>query len=133
MASDLRWGRRMIVRRGKVKLPVIASAWALAFMAAGLPASAEIMIGVPAPLSGPMAWIGEESAVAAEIAVAGLNANGGVLGEQLRVVRVDDHCDADQAVAAARSSSPRASTSWWAISARPRQSRRLGSMLTPES
>jgi len=48
-----------------------------------------------------MAWTGEESAVAAEIVVAGLNADGGVLGEQLRVVAVDDHCDADQAVGAA--------------------------------
>ena len=37
-----------------------------------------------------------------ELAVADLNAKGGVLGEQIRVISVDDACDTEQAVAAAR-------------------------------
>ena len=37
-----------------------------------------------------------------ELAVADLNAKGGVLGEQIRLISVDDACDPEQAVAAAR-------------------------------
>ena len=35
------------------------------------------------------------------IAVADLNARGGVLGEQIEMITADDYCDGDQAVAAA--------------------------------
>ena len=38
----------------------------------------------------------------AALAVADLNAAGGVLGEQVQLVTVDDFCDPEQAVAAAR-------------------------------
>ena len=65
-------------------------------------ADAEILIGVPAPMTGGMSWIGEQGERGTALAVADLNAAGGVLGEQVRAVVVDDFCEADQAVAAAK-------------------------------
>jgi branched-chain amino acid transport system substrate-binding protein len=38
----------------------------------------------------------------AELAVADLNAKGGVLGQQVRLIEADDFCDSEQAVAAAK-------------------------------
>jgi branched-chain amino acid transport system substrate-binding protein len=64
-------------------------------------ASAEIRIGVATPLTGPYAWNGEQTRVGADMAVQDLNDRGGVLGESLVVVLVDDFCDPDQALAAA--------------------------------
>jgi len=65
------------------------------------PARAEVLIGDPGPLTGPISWVGEQAAVGIQLAVADLNAKGGVLGEQIRVISVDDACDPEQAVAAA--------------------------------
>jgi branched-chain amino acid transport system substrate-binding protein len=66
------------------------------------PARAEIKIGVATPLTGPQAWIGEQVRAGADLAVQDLNEGGGVLGEPLATVLVDDFCDPDQAVAAAQ-------------------------------
>jgi branched-chain amino acid transport system substrate-binding protein len=66
------------------------------------PARADIVIGVPGPMTGGMAWIGEQGERGAGLAVANLNAAGGVLGEPVRILLVDDFCDADQALAAAK-------------------------------
>jgi branched-chain amino acid transport system substrate-binding protein len=63
---------------------------------------AEILIGVPMPLTGGMAWIGEQGERGTALAVANLNAAGGVLGEPVRAVVVDDFCEGEQAVAAAK-------------------------------
>jgi branched-chain amino acid transport system substrate-binding protein len=63
---------------------------------------AEVLIGDASPLTGPLSWAGEQGVVGTELAVADLNARGGVLGEQIRVIFVDDACDTEQAVAAAR-------------------------------
>jgi branched-chain amino acid transport system substrate-binding protein len=65
-------------------------------------AHAEVLIGDPSPLTGPVSWAGEQHLVGTELAVADLNAKGGVLGEQVRLISVDDGCNAEQAVAAAR-------------------------------
>ena len=65
-------------------------------------ARAEIRIGLAAPLTGPRAWAGEETRAGAQAAVQDLNDRGGVLGESLVTVLVDDFCDPEQAVAAAR-------------------------------
>lgn len=62
---------------------------------------AEVLIGVAAPVTGTMAWGGVDSIQGAERAIADLNQAGGVLGQQVRAIVVDDHCDGDQAVAAA--------------------------------
>ena len=62
---------------------------------------AEILIGVPGPITGDMAWFGEQMQEGLGMAVAELNATGGVLGQSVQLLFVDDYCDAEQAVAAA--------------------------------
>jgi branched-chain amino acid transport system substrate-binding protein len=71
-------------------------------LATASPGRADIVIGVPGPMTGGMAWIGEQGERGAALAIAELNAAGGVLGEPVRILLVDDFCDADQALAAAK-------------------------------
>jgi branched-chain amino acid transport system substrate-binding protein len=65
-------------------------------------AKARVQVGVAVPLTGPHTWAGEETRAGAEAAVQDLNRRGGVLGEVLIPVLVDDFCDPQQAVAAAK-------------------------------
>jgi branched-chain amino acid transport system substrate-binding protein len=62
---------------------------------------AEILIGLPAPYTGSNAWMGEGIERGAEMAIADLNAAGGILGRPARLIKVDDYCNGDQSVAAA--------------------------------
>jgi branched-chain amino acid transport system substrate-binding protein len=64
-------------------------------------AHAEILIGLPAPYTGPNAWLGEAIDQGAGMAIADLNAAGGLLGQPIRLIKVDDYCAGEQAVAAA--------------------------------
>ena len=64
-------------------------------------ARGEILIGVPDILSGSYAWLGEQHAEGAKMAVEDINASGGVLGEPLVLITVDTYDDPEQAVAAA--------------------------------
>jgi branched-chain amino acid transport system substrate-binding protein len=64
-------------------------------------ARAEVLIGLAAPLTGPLAWLGEQHQRPVEMAVAEINAAGGLLGQPLAIVTADDFCDGEQAVAAA--------------------------------
>jgi branched-chain amino acid transport system substrate-binding protein len=54
------------------------------------------------PDNGKEAWYGEQMERGATLAVADLNATGGVLGQQVRLITADDFCDPEQAVAAAK-------------------------------
>jgi branched-chain amino acid transport system substrate-binding protein len=65
-------------------------------------AAAEILIGVAGPMTGKDAWFGEQMERGTALAVADLNAAGGVLGQQVQLITVDDFCDPEQAVAAAK-------------------------------
>jgi branched-chain amino acid transport system substrate-binding protein len=65
-------------------------------------AQADIVIAAVGPITGQVAFLGEQQMHGAEVAVADLNARGGVLGERVRLLRVDDACDPEQAVAAAQ-------------------------------
>jgi branched-chain amino acid transport system substrate-binding protein len=65
-------------------------------------AGAEVLIGSAAPLTGQMSWHGEQHQRGVELAVAELNEAGGVLGQTVEVVTVDDYCDGEQALAAAK-------------------------------
>ncbi len=65
-------------------------------------AQAEILIGAATQLTGEYSWLGEQVQRGAEMAVEDLNAAGGVLGQTVRLLVVDDYCRGDQAVAAAR-------------------------------
>ncbi len=66
------------------------------------PARAEVLIGVAGPMTGKDAWPAEQMQRGAEQAVADINAAGGVLGQQVRLIAADDACDPEQAVVAAR-------------------------------
>jgi branched-chain amino acid transport system substrate-binding protein len=75
----------------------------VAVAALGAPAAkAEIPIAVAGPMSGAEAWFGEQFLHAADLAVAGLNGMGGVLGQSVRLIVGDDFCDPEQAAALAR-------------------------------
>jgi branched-chain amino acid transport system substrate-binding protein len=75
---------------------------ALATLAGGHDLAAEILIGFAGPLTGEMELAGEQMQNGTKLAVAELNAAGGMLGQKLAIEHVDDHCDGEQAVAAAR-------------------------------
>ncbi len=64
-------------------------------------AQAEILIGASGPMTGSMAWFGEQMQQGIGMKIAELNATGGVLGEQVELLIVDDYCDPEQAIAAA--------------------------------
>ncbi|MBI3900035.1 MAG: branched-chain amino acid ABC transporter substrate-binding protein [Gammaproteobacteria bacterium] len=64
-------------------------------------AQADIHIGVAGAMTGPAAPLGEQFFRGAEMAVADLNAKGGVLGQKVVIEKADDACDPKQAVAVA--------------------------------
>jgi len=82
---------------------LLLSGVALGF-AAALAAStawADVQVAVVGPISGQYASFGEQMKRGAEMAVADINAAGGVNGEQLVLTVGDDACDPKQAVAVA--------------------------------
>jgi branched-chain amino acid transport system substrate-binding protein len=64
-------------------------------------AQAEIKIGVAGPITGADAAVGEQMRRGAVMAVADINAKGGLLGQQLSLQVGDDSCDPKQAVSVA--------------------------------
>lgn len=85
----------------RVALLLPAALAAVLFTAASA-ATADVLVGVAGPLAGQLAWIGQNTQTAALVAADDLNAAGGVLGQRVRLVQVDDNCDGTQARAAAR-------------------------------
>ena len=67
----------------------------------GMPAYAEITVATAGPMTGQYASFGQQMKAGAEMAVADINAKGGVLGEMLKLEVGDDACDPKQAVAVA--------------------------------
>ena len=65
-------------------------------------AMAEIKVGIAAALTGPTAKIGEEQEIGALKAIEHLNNKGGLLGEEIFAITVDDACEPRQAEAVAR-------------------------------
>ena len=78
----------------------LAAAIMLAAALSAPAADAEIRIGVAGPMTGANAWFGEQYQRGTELAVEDLNAAGGVLGHQVRLIIADDFCNPEQAVAA---------------------------------
>jgi branched-chain amino acid transport system substrate-binding protein len=68
---------------------------------AQMSAQAEVLVATAGPMSGQYSWFGEQMQRGAELAVADLNAAGGVLGENIKLIVGDDACDPAQAVAVA--------------------------------
>ena len=64
-------------------------------------AQAEIVIATAGPMTGQYAAFGEQMKLGAEQAVEDINAAGGILGEEVRLLVGDDACDPKQAVAVA--------------------------------
>lgn len=51
---------------------------------------ADILVGVVAPLSGPMQDLGKQMKLGVSQAVTDINKSGGLLGQKLQIVSVDD-------------------------------------------
>ncbi|MDV3502566.1 branched-chain amino acid ABC transporter substrate-binding protein [Marinobacter sp. M-5] len=83
-----------------VKKLVTAVSASVALMGAGH-AVAEIKIGIAGPVTGPVAQYGDMQFSGARMAIERINADGGVSGEMLEAVEVDDVCDPKQAVTVA--------------------------------
>ena len=81
---------------------ILALACATAFLSSAAFAADTIKIGFPIPLSGPTAVYGEPILKGAEMAVAEINAKGGVLGRKLELLSRDSKANADEAVRLAR-------------------------------
>jgi branched-chain amino acid transport system substrate-binding protein len=81
----------------------IRGAWIVAALAVAAvhQARAEIPIGFSTPLTGTHAWVGEPHLAGTELAIDDLNAKGGILGESLELILVDDGCNAELAPLAA--------------------------------
>jgi branched-chain amino acid transport system substrate-binding protein len=81
----------------------LAALWAAGALAPLAAAAADpIKIGFPMPLSGPTAVYGVPISKGAEMAVADINAKGGVLGRKLELIPRDSKANADEAVRLAR-------------------------------
>ena len=68
---------------------------------AATPAHAQVKIGVAGPLTGSNAAFGTQLKTGADLAVADINKAGGILGQKIDEIAVDDACDPKQAVSAA--------------------------------
>lgn len=79
---------------------MLAAAAAVA-LSAGVAKAEDIIVGVVGPITGSNAIFGEQLKRGAELAIADINAKGGVLGKKLRLEIGDDACDPQQAVAVA--------------------------------
>jgi branched-chain amino acid transport system substrate-binding protein len=99
-------GKSMIIRFAAASVACVAML-ALAGCAGGgaeqteAPTSADanaVVIGVAGPMTGRLASFGKEARLGAETAVDRINAAGGVLGKNLRLLDGDDGCDAKRAV-----------------------------------
>ena len=87
----------MFHRYGLVLASTLLISWPLAASAADT-----IKIGFPIPLSGVGAVYGKPVLAGAQMAVAEINANGGVLGKKLEILARDSKANADEAVRVSR-------------------------------
>jgi branched-chain amino acid transport system substrate-binding protein len=77
----------------------LAAVMGLGLSAGTAPAEAEdIPVAVAGPMTGQLAAFGEQLRRGSEMAVKDINAAGGVMGKQLKLVIGDDQCDPKQAV-----------------------------------
>jgi branched-chain amino acid transport system substrate-binding protein len=84
-----------------MKLKLLASSTLVATMALASIARADIVIGLIAPLTGPVAAYGEQVKNGAQVAVDEINKKGGILGEKVVLKLADDAGEPKQGVSAA--------------------------------
>jgi len=94
----------------KTRLAATIGLATLAFVASGCGGSdsdesdsSAFRVGLEAPLSGEQATLGKGMLRGAQLAAAQLNGNGGILGEQVEIVPIDDAADPATGVKAAKS------------------------------
>jgi branched-chain amino acid transport system substrate-binding protein len=80
---------------------LLATAAILTWGAGAARAQDQILVGVAGPMTGQLAFIGEQMKRGAQLAGDAVNAKGGVLGKKLKIVVADDGCDASKAAAVA--------------------------------
>jgi branched-chain amino acid transport system substrate-binding protein len=85
----------------RIAVSLLAAGAMVALTAGAAKAQNEILVGVAGPITGSNAVFGEQMKRGAALAIADINAKGGVLGKQLKLVPGDDACDPKQAVAVA--------------------------------
>ncbi len=85
---------------GKLTFP-IGAALAATLLVSAPAARADIVIGLVAPLTGPVAAYGDQVRNGAEAAVEAINRQGGILGEKVVLKLADDAGDPKQGVSAA--------------------------------
>ena len=90
-----------------MKLKTLTSVTLAASFAFAPLAHAEIVIGLIAPLTGPVAAYGDQVKNGAQTAVNEINKKGGILGEQVVLKLADDGGEPKQGVSAANQSSVR--------------------------
>jgi branched-chain amino acid transport system substrate-binding protein len=88
-------------RRSKMNFKTLTGATFAASLAFAPLAHAEIVIGLIAPLTGPVAAYGDQVKNGAQVAVDQINKNGGILGEQVVLKLADDAGEPKQGVSAA--------------------------------
>ncbi len=64
-------------------------------------AKADVVLGIAGPMGGSFADVGRDIKAGVEIAVAAANADGGINGEKIKTVSVDDKCEAETGTAVA--------------------------------
>lgn len=84
-----------------MKFHLLASAALAALIAAAPAARADIMLGLVAPLTGPLAAVGAQVKNGAETAIEEINKKGGINGEQVSLKVADDAGEPKQGVSAA--------------------------------
>ncbi|MDX3926794.1 MAG: branched-chain amino acid ABC transporter substrate-binding protein [Shinella sp.] len=84
-----------------MKMKMLSGVTFAASLALASAAHADIVIGLVAPLTGPVAAYGDQVKNGAEAAVAEINKNGGILGEQVVLKLADDAGEPKQGVSAA--------------------------------
>ncbi len=84
-----------------MKISLLAGTAISAFLAVAPLAHAEIVIGLIAPLTGPVAAYGEQVKNGAQVAVDEINKKGGILGETVVLKLADDAGEPKQGVSAA--------------------------------
>lgn len=85
--------------RKSLKNPIILAA--AVFLAQPTMLTAQTIVGIAGPLSGNVALNGEQQDLGAQRAILDLNEAGGLLGDTVDFVSVDDACDTEQTIAAA--------------------------------
>ena len=83
-----------------MKKSILMASFSLLALAGGS-AYADILVAIAGPMTGQYASAGDQIRKGAEMAIADINAKGGVNGEKLKLEIGDDACDPKQAVAVA--------------------------------